>query len=95
MDRDLACAIKQMLVWTLASIKGQRNVGFLMEFPVDVVPMREEEGDFLSLWKTEEWKAFRSVSANGNLESFNLGFGRRVGLWRSMCKKSSLSRTTI
>ena len=78
LDRDLACAMKQLLIWTFASIKGQRNVGFLMEFLADVVPMREGEGDFLSFWKTEEWKAFRSVSAM-KTSTFNQGaFGHQA-----------------
>ena len=77
LDKDLACAIKQLLIWTFASIKGQRNVGFLLEFPADVVPMREGEGDYLSFWKTEEWKAFRSVSAMRS-STFNQGaFGHQ------------------
>ncbi|CAE7708795.1 unnamed protein product [Symbiodinium sp. CCMP2592] len=59
---DTACVAKQMLLWMCAMTKARRNVGFALEFPADVVPMREEEKDYLSFWKTEMWKSFRSVS---------------------------------
>ena len=43
-----------------------------MEFPADVVPMREEEKDYLSFWKTEMWRSLKSVSGM-TIATFNQG----------------------
>ena len=72
-DLDTSCAAKQLLLWLCAMMKGQKNVGFAMEFPADVFPMREEEEErYLSFWKTEMWKSFRSLSGMSKA-TFNQG----------------------
>ncbi|CAE7301732.1 RE1 [Symbiodinium sp. CCMP2592] len=72
LDQDTACVAKQLLLWMCAMMKSKRNVGFALEFPADVVPMREEEKDYLSFWKTEMWKSFKSVSGMAKA-TFNQG----------------------
>ena len=60
LNKDLACAMKQLLIWMFASIKGNRMVGFMMEFPT---PPAQSGG--VSFWDTEEWKAFRGITGMG------------------------------
>ena len=71
-NNETACAAKQLLLWTLSMIKGRRNVGFVMEFPADESSPLEGSQEWLSFWKTEMWKSFKSISGM-TMATFNQG----------------------
>ncbi|CAE7540315.1 RE1 [Symbiodinium sp. CCMP2592] len=71
-NKETACCAKQLLIWTMSMMKGRRNVGFLMEFPADEVSPLENAPNWLSFWKTEMWKSFKSVSGTKQV-TFNQG----------------------
>ena len=69
-EDETACVAKQLLVWFIAQMNGQRDVGFLMEFPADCERLRECEPVRASVWATEMWKSFRgSFFLHGSLWS--------------------------
>ena len=59
---DMACAAKTMVVWMLAQMCGQRNVGFIMEYPATSEKTTGQASLRASVWDTEMWKWFRSIS---------------------------------
>ena len=69
---ETACVAKQMLLWLLATMAGKGNVGFLMELHADPVAGAESGQQFATLWKTEMWRAFKSVAGMANA-AFNMG----------------------
>ncbi|OLQ10423.1 Copia protein [Symbiodinium microadriaticum] len=69
---ETACVAKQMLLWLLATMAGKGNVGFLMELHADPVAGAEGGQQFATLWKTEMWRAFKSVAGMANA-AFNMG----------------------
>ncbi|CAE7353790.1 RE2 [Symbiodinium sp. CCMP2592] len=76
--QETAYAVKQMLVWTMATMKGQGNIGFLMELPADPEWHMETEYPYSTFWRTELWKSFKSVSGMCTA-SFNMGaYGHRT-----------------
>ena len=71
-DAETVCVAKQLMVWFLAQMNGQRDVGFLMEFPADCEKLRKDDPGRASVWSTEMWKSFRSVTGMKEV-SFYLG----------------------
>ncbi|CAE7214179.1 RE1 [Symbiodinium sp. CCMP2456] len=72
LDCETAAAVKQMLLWMVATLSGKGNVGFLLEQPSDKERLRQDDPSMASLWKTELWKSFKSVSGM-SLSSFYMG----------------------
>ena len=63
---------KQLLFWSMAMTKGQRNVGHVIEFPADEASPMEGTNEWLSFGKTEMWKSFKSISGM-TMVTFNQG----------------------
>ena len=61
-DEETVHVAKQLVVWMLAQMCGKRNVGFLLEAPAveERISGRKPEG--VSIWTTEMWKNFGSIS---------------------------------
>ena len=86
-DAETACVAKQLLLWCIAQMNGQRDVGYLMELPADCEKLREYDPRRASVWTTEMWRSFRSVSGMKEV-SFYLGaYGHR-------CKRPTTIATT-
>ena len=76
--RETACVAKQMLVWLIATMAGKGNVGFLMELHSDPEWHHEGESSYSTLWKTELWKAFKSISGMSKSSFYMGGVGHRA-----------------
>ena len=77
-DDETACVAKQLLVWFIAQMNGQRDVGFLMEFPADCERLRECDPIRASVWTTEMWKSFRSVSGIKEVSFYMGAYGHKA-----------------
>ena len=77
-EDETACVAKQLLVWFIAQMNGQRDVGFLMEFPADCERLRECEPVRASVWTTEMWKSFRSVSGIREASFYMGAYGHKA-----------------
>ncbi|CAE7551950.1 RE1 [Symbiodinium sp. KB8] len=65
-------AAKQMLLWLLAMMSQRGNVGFMMEQPVARDDLCSNVQTGITLWDTELWKSFRSLSGM-RMVSFSMG----------------------
>ena len=75
--QDTAKVAQQMLIWMLATMRGRGNVGFLMELPSDSLEAFYEQRIGATLWSSDLWKEFKSVSGMAKV-SFDMGgFGHR------------------
>ena len=75
--QDTAKVAQQMLIWMLATLKGRGNVGFLLELPSGPLEAYYEEQLGATLWGSEMWRAFKSISGMTRA-SFDMGgFGHR------------------
>ncbi|CAE7274583.1 GIP [Symbiodinium sp. CCMP2456] len=72
MNSETAAAVKQMMLWMVATVSRKGPVGFMMEQPADKEQLRQDDPSMASIWKTELWKSFKSVSGMG-LASFYMG----------------------
>eukprot|EP00439_Symbiodinium_sp_Y106_P015157 s5414_g2.t1 len=75
---ETAAAVKQMLVWMVATASNKGNVGFLLEQPATKEHLRRDDPECASLWGTELWKSFRSVSGMGSASFYMGAMGHRA-----------------
>ena len=59
-------------------IKGPGEVGFVMELPADEQEIRPQDSPRASLWETELWNSFRSLSAMKRSSFYFGAFGHRA-----------------
>ena len=69
---ETAAMVKQMILWMVATVAGKGNVGFLMEQPSPKEYLRKDDPTCASIWNTELWKSFKSISGIGKV-SFYMG----------------------
>ncbi|OLQ13572.1 Copia protein [Symbiodinium microadriaticum] len=67
--RETAYAVKQMLIWMLASVGARGPVGFIMEMDPEKDCLNTEDASF---WDLELWKAFKSIGGMRKV-SFDMG----------------------
>ncbi|CAE7226577.1 RE2, partial [Symbiodinium sp. CCMP2456] len=75
---ETALVGKQMMIWLLSQIGGNRNVGFLMDFPSDKDRLRKEVPVDASVWKTAMWKGFSSVSGIKEVSFYMGAYGHKA-----------------
>ncbi|CAE7219459.1 unnamed protein product [Symbiodinium sp. KB8] len=63
---------------TNAGSGGKRNVGFLMEMPADAEYLRRDVTYDASVWKTEMWKNFSSVSGIKEISFYMGTYGHKA-----------------
>ena len=86
-DAETALVAKQLLLWCIAQMNGQRDVGYLMELPADCERLRECDPCRASVWTTEMWRSFRSVSGMKEVSFYFGAYGHR-------CKRPTTIATT-
>ncbi|CAE7564255.1 unnamed protein product [Symbiodinium sp. CCMP2456] len=74
---ETALVAKQMMIWLLSQIGGNRNVGFLMDFPSDRERLRKEVLVDASIWETTMWKGFSSVSGIKEVSFYMGAYGHK------------------
>ncbi|CAE7544706.1 unnamed protein product, partial [Symbiodinium microadriaticum] len=57
---------------------GKRDVGFLMEFPADAEYLRRESTYDASVWKTEMWKNFSTISGIKEISFYMGSYGHKA-----------------
>ncbi|OLQ05728.1 Copia protein [Symbiodinium microadriaticum] len=77
-DAETASIAKQLLLWFVAQMAGKRDVGFLMEFPADAEYLRRESTYDASVWKTEMWKNFSTISGIKEISFYMGSYGHRA-----------------
>ena len=77
-DGDTALVAKQLLIWLVAQMNGKRDVGFLMDFPADVEYLRKGVTYDASVWNTEMWKNFSSISGIKTVSFYMGTYGHRA-----------------
>ena len=77
-DEETAHVAKQLVVWMLAQMCGKRNVGFLLETPATQQRLSERRDEGVSVWSTEMWKNFGSISGIKEFSFYKGAFGHRA-----------------
>ena len=77
-DEETAYVAKQLMVWMLAQMCGKRNVGFLLETPATQHRLSERRDEGVSVWSTEMWKNFGSISGIKEFSFYMGAFGHRA-----------------
>eukprot|EP00439_Symbiodinium_sp_Y106_P048300 s3792_g6.t1 len=72
---ETASALKPMLLWMIATMANKGLVGFLMEMHADPEWLHQGDSPFATFWKSEEWKAFKSVSGMKQASFYMGGMG--------------------
>ncbi|CAE7495091.1 RE2 [Symbiodinium sp. CCMP2592] len=72
---ETACAVKPMLLWTIATMANKGNVGYMMEMHSDPEWLHGGDSPFATWWKSETWKAFKSVSGMRQSSFYMGGMG--------------------
>ena len=62
LHNETAAVVKQLILWMVSTASGKGNVGFLLEQPAEKERHRRDDPVCASLWSTEMWKSFKSVS---------------------------------
>ncbi|CAE7357873.1 unnamed protein product, partial [Symbiodinium sp. CCMP2456] len=76
-NEETAGIARVFLLWMAAMVKGKGQVGFLMEFPQDEERLRELDSPRASLWETESWKSFKSISSMSTAAFYMGAYGHR------------------
>ena len=77
-NNETALVAKQLLLWLMAQIGGGRGVGFLMEFPANVEYLNREPPPGASVWRTEMWRNFSSISGIQEISFYMGTYGHRA-----------------
>ena len=75
---EMACAAKTMIVWMLAQMCGQRNVGFIMEYPATSEKITKHVSTRASIWDMEMWKWFQSISGVKEVSFYMGAYGHKA-----------------
>eukprot|EP00439_Symbiodinium_sp_Y106_P081273 s340_g20.t1 len=77
-DQETACLMKQLILWTVATVKGPGCVGFFMDLPQDPELLREDQPRQASFWATETWKSFKSLSGMRRIDFYMGAYGHKA-----------------
>ena len=69
-DKETATVAKSMLLWTMAQMCTNGQVGFILDFPSDEERLRGDDPLRASLWNTELWNSFRSIAGMGKVSFY-------------------------
>ena len=76
-DMETSNVAKQMILWFLAQISGPRQVGFFLELPADCEHLHRDQGVKASLWSTEMWMVFQSITVMPTASFYMGRFGHQ------------------
>ncbi|CAE7750481.1 RE1, partial [Symbiodinium microadriaticum] len=77
-DEETVHVAKQLVVWMLAQMCGKRNVGFLLEAPAVEERISKKKPEGVSIWTTEMWKNFGSISGIKEFSFYMGAFGHKA-----------------
>ena len=77
-DAETALLAKPMLLWVLAQMRGNQDVGFLLDLPSDCERLRRDDPHRASVWSTELWNSFRSIAGMGTTSFYMGAYGHRA-----------------
>ncbi|OLQ04673.1 Copia protein [Symbiodinium microadriaticum] len=77
-DEETSYVAKQLMVWMLAQMCGKRHVGFFLGTPASQQRLSERRDEGVSVWSTEMWKNFGSISGIKEFSFYMGAFGHRA-----------------